>query len=481
LKQQERFSTRTRLNAIYSLAALPLTRSMPEIAAQESARTQPNIVVILTDDMRDSEFSALERTSELIAGNGTAFPNFFVTTPQCSPSRTSILTGLYAHNHGVRQNGLPLGGWDVFHENGLEERTIARALHDAGYHTVFAGKYVNGFPVDGDVPTGWDEFFATGEIAFTDFVLNENGVPTTYSAESGAYSTDVLLDKLLQAIEITPDDTPLFLLYAPMAPHAPARPAARHEKAFRGAELETTPAFNEEDITDKPEYVRKWPAIDEEAQSSLTRLQRKRLASLLAVDDAVGSIWDALAAHQRLANSYIFFVSDNGFLLGEHRAVAKQVPYDAAVRIQMLAYGPEFEAGMVDTRLTANIDIAPTLAAIADIQAFAADGTSLLDGTERDALLIENHASPYDMEEISSDSTKRWPPTYQAVRTDRYLYVAYETGERELYDYQVDPFELDNLLADWEGHVPSQEAEAVAERLAARLGEFSDCSLETCR
>jgi arylsulfatase A-like enzyme len=108
LKQQRRFSTRTRLNAIYSLAALSLTRSMPDIATQEPARTQPNIVVILTDDMRDSEFSALERTSELIGANGTTFPNFFVTTPQCSPSRTSILTGLYAHDRGVRQNGLPL-------------------------------------------------------------------------------------------------------------------------------------------------------------------------------------------------------------------------------------------------------------------------------------------------------------------------------------------------------------------------------------
>jgi N-acetylglucosamine-6-sulfatase len=226
LKQQERFSTRARLNAISSLAALSLTRSMPDIAAQEPARTQPNIVVILTDDMRDAEFNALERTAELIGANGTTFPNFFVTTPQCSPSRTSILTGLYAHNHGVRQNGLPLGGWDVFHENDLEERTIAKALDDVGYHTVFAGKYVNGFPVDGDVPAGWDEFYATGEIAFTDFVLNENGVPATYTGESGAYSTDILLDKLLHAIDTTPNDTPLFLLFAPMAPHAPARPAA---------------------------------------------------------------------------------------------------------------------------------------------------------------------------------------------------------------------------------------------------------------
>jgi N-acetylglucosamine-6-sulfatase len=454
---------------------------MPDLAAQQPANPRPNIVVILTDDMRDSEFSELERTAELFGTNGTTFPNFFVTTPQCSPSRASILTGLYAHNHGVRQNGLPLGGWDVFHENGLEERTIAKALDDAGYHTVFAGKYINGFPVDGDVPAGWDEFYATGEIAFTDFTLNENGVPATYSAESGAYSTDVLLGKLLHAIESTPNHAPLFLLYAPMAPHAPARPAARHEKAFRRAELESTPAHNEEDITDKPEYVRKGPAIDDEARSSLTRLQRKRLASLLAVDDAVGSMWDALAAHDRLANGYIFFLSDNGYLLGEHRAVAKQVPYDAAVRIRMLAYGPGFEAGTVDTRLTANIDIAPTLAAIAGIQAFAADGISLLDTTERDALLIENHASPYDMEDISSDSTKRWPPTYQAVRTDRYLHVVYETGERELYDYHVDPFELDNLLADWEGHAPSDEAVAIARRLQARLSEFSTCSLETCR
>jgi arylsulfatase A-like enzyme len=245
--------------------------------------------------------------------------------------------------------------------------------------------------------------------------------------------------------------------------------------------LETTPAYDEEDITDKPEYVRKWPAIDDEARNSLTRLQRKRLASLLAVDEALGSLWDALATHERLANSYIFFLSDNGYLLGEHRAVAKQVPYDAAVRIPMLVYGPGFEAGTVDNRLIANIDIAPTLASIAGIQAFPADGISLLDEAERDALLIENHASPYDMEEFTSDSTKRWPPSYQAVRTDRYLYVEYETGERELYDYEVDPFELENLIANWEGHAPSVDAEAVADRLRARLNELRDCSSETCR
>src|SRR5215204_563554 len=400
---------------------------MPKIAAQQPAGNRPNIVIILTDDMRTSEYSALERTAELIGTYGTTFPNFFVTTPQCSPSRTSILTGLYAHNHGVRQNGLPLGGWDVFHENHLEERTIAEALNDVGYHTIFAGKYVNGFPVDGDVPVGWDEFYATGEIAYTNFTLNENGVPATYAAASGAYSTDVLLDKLLHAIESTPNDTPLFLLYAPAAPHSPARPAARHDKAFRGAVLETTPADNEDDITDKPEYVRKWPAIDDEARNSLIRLQQKRLASLLAVD------------------------------------------------------GAGFEAGAVDNRLIANIDIAPTLASIAGISAFPADGISLVDEAGRDALLIENHASPYDMEEITADSTKRWPPTYQAVRTDRYLYVEYETGERELYGYEVDPFELDNLIADWEGHAPSEDAEAVADRLRARLNELRDCSSETCR
>jgi len=195
----------------------------------------------------------------------------------------------------------------------------------------------------------------------------------------------------------------------------------------------------------------------------------------------VGSIWDALVVHERLANSYIFFLSDNGYLLGEHRAVAKQVPYDAAVRIQMLAYGPGFRAGAVDNRLTANIDIAPTLASIAGIQAFTADGISLVDGTERDALLIENHASPYEMEEITSDDTKRWPPTYQALRTDRYLYAEYETGERELYDYQADPFELDNLVADWEEHVPSTEAEELADLLHVRLSDFKTCSRETCR
>jgi hypothetical protein len=146
LMQESRLSTRTRLKMIGSLASLCLTSSHRKTASAEPVDTPPNIVVIVTDDMRDSDLGVLERTSELVAASGTTFPNFFLTTPQCSPSRASILTGLYAHNHGVRQNGFPLGGWDVFNENGLEDRTIAVALSDAGYHTVFAGKYLNGFP-----------------------------------------------------------------------------------------------------------------------------------------------------------------------------------------------------------------------------------------------------------------------------------------------------------------------------------------------
>jgi arylsulfatase A-like enzyme len=430
--------------------------------------------------MRDSDLGVLERTSELVAASGTTFPNFFLTTPQCSPSRASILTGLYAHNHGVRQNGFPLGGWDVFNENGLEDRTIAVALSDAGYHTVFAGKYLNGFPRRWERSAGWDEFYATGEVVYTDFTLNENGVPFNYSASSGVYSTDILLDKLLQPIDRTPVDTPVFLVFAPSAPHAPARPAARHEKAFRDAVVDMPPAFNEEDITDKPDYIRESPPVDDEMVNSLNRLQRKRLASLLAVDEAVSSIWDALAKQDRLANSYIFVLSDNGYLMGEHRAMAKQMPYDAAVRVQMWAYGPWLWHGQVDDRLVANIDIAPTLAAIAGIESFPADGISLLGESSRDGILIECQASPFDMEEISANESKGWPPTYQAIRTDRYLYVEYETGERELYDYEDDPYELDNLLADWEGHAPTTDPEGMANQLRARLDELRDCAFETC-
>jgi arylsulfatase A-like enzyme len=186
--------------------------------------------VIVTDDMRESDFAALEQTRELLAGNGTTFPNFIVTTPMCGPSRASILTGRYAHNHGVFENGPPPGGWPGFHERGLEEETIATELSDAGYHTVLAGKYVNLFPDEGNVPPGWDEFYGVGQIAYTDFVLNENGETVAYPAEIGAYSTDVLVNKLLDTIERAPAETPLFLYFVPMAPHTPrARGAqARH-------------------------------------------------------------------------------------------------------------------------------------------------------------------------------------------------------------------------------------------------------------
>ncbi|MBA3416041.1 MAG: sulfatase [Chloroflexia bacterium] len=430
---------------------------------QAVAARPPNIVVVVTDDMRASDWQALPETQQLLA-RGTTFPNFFLTTPTCCPSRTSILTGQYVHNHGVLTNedkGAPTGGISAFRRLGLADDTIAHALGRAGYRTAIVGKFLNGYKPD-DPPVGeWDRWVVPSNKGYTDFALNVDGKPE----KSKGYLTDVLRDEAVRFIAETADQDPLFLYFAPRAPHGPATPAARHRDAFRNATVARTTAFNAEDLSDKPAYVQRKDRIGSQGVRRLDELERQRLASLLAVDEAVAAIWAALDAAGRLDNTYVFILSDNGYLMGGHRLEGKGAPYDGSVRVPMLAWGPRFERG-TDERLVANIDIAPTIAQVAGVALRAADGQSVLDLAARDAILLERF----------KDGAK---PTYTALRTDHQLYVEYTTGERELYDHRRDPLETNNLLADANEDEGARSAEV--DELSRRLAELAKCKGAGCR
>lgn len=432
-------------------------------AGQALAAPAPNVVVVVTDDMRASDWQALPRTRELLAG-GTTFPNFFLTTPTCCPSRTSILTGQYVHNHGVLTNedhGAPTGGITAFRRLGLADATVAHALGQAGYRTAIVGKFLNGYRTN-DPPVGdWDRWVVPADKGYTDFVLNIDGET---HREQG-YSTDVLRDEAVRFIAETPARQPLFLYFTPKAPHGPSTPAARHRDAFKGAKVGRDAAFNEQDVDDKPGYVQRKDRIGPQGERRLDQRERDRLASLLAVDEAVAAIWGALEAAGRLDDTYVFVLSDNGFLLGAHRLEGKGSPYDGSVRVSMLAWGPRFDRG-TDERLVANIDIAPTIAQVAGVTLPAADGQSLLDRASREGILLERFKAGAK-------------PTYEAVRTDHLLYVDYATGERELYDYRTDPHETDNLLAEENEDEGGRSAE-VGE-LSRLLGKLAECKREGCR
>src|SRR5918993_449876 len=188
-------------------SAAALAGAKPAIVRGE---TQPSIVMIVTDDMRADEWEALPRTRALLADAGTTFPNFFLTTPLCSPSRATILSGRYAHSTGVYGNE---GAYSIFRDSGLEADSVAVWLQTAGYRTAFVGKYLNGYEEEGPgvVPPGWTDWHgvASGGIAYDGFMLSDNGTLTKFGPKDKVYSTDVYTERALSIIAGTGQDAPL--------------------------------------------------------------------------------------------------------------------------------------------------------------------------------------------------------------------------------------------------------------------------------
>jgi len=432
--------------------------SLAQLGSATPTRAQagpPTVVLIVLDDMRAADWQALSRTQELVGGNGTTFPNFFDTTSQCCPSRASILTGLYAHNHGVLHNGGPEGGESRYRQQGRPEDSLPTWLDEAGYHTGLFGKYLNNYK--SGIPPGWDTWSAATSQKYTDFKIQTNDGPQSYSGQS-SYATDIEANQAAGLIDQADPNDPLFVYFAPVAPHAPWTPARRHRNAFQAEQVERDPSYAERDTSDKPRYVRGQGRLTSTEQQTLDQRHRQRLRTLLAVDQAVERIWTSLERTGRLGNAYVFVVSDNGYLLGQHNLERKNSPYDGSVWIPMLAFGPGFAAGATDDRIVANIDLAPTIAQAAGATpGHPVDGMSFLDGAERDAILLEFFGG-------GEDSTESLVPPYRALRTLDQLYVEYDGGECELYDYATDPYELQNRLA---GGVEEPA------KLATRLSELS--------
>jgi N-acetylglucosamine-6-sulfatase len=368
-----------------------------------------------------------------------------------------LLTGRYAHNHGVLGNDKADGGFPAFTASGLADRTIAAALQGAGYRTAMIGKIMNGYEAE-RAPAGWNRWVATDERAYYAPTLVEDGKVRRYG--KNAYVTDLLRDHALRFVADTAADRPLFLYLSMRAPHGPAQPAKRDKGMYAGATVARDAAFNEADIGDKPAEVRARPLLRE---GPLDELEGLRLATLESVDRAYADLLDALAEAGRLDGAYVFALSDNGYMMGHHRLPKKGDPYDASVRVPMIAAGPGFAAGEASDRLATIVDLAPTIAEAAGVELPKTDGRSLLGRWKRGAVLLEGYQKG----------------GFQGLRGEDYLYVEYPSGEREYYDYRTDPLELDNKLADWDGRTPTLDPEE-AQRLRGLLDLYRDCAGERC-
>lgn len=440
------------------------------VAACDSGTTEPippepNFIVILTDDLDWKSMSYLPRLQRL-ADEGVTFQNFFVTTPVCAPSRATMLRGQYAHNHGVLVNSGAMGGYDRFLGLGRESSTVATWLHSAGYRTAFLGKYMNGYPdFETHVPEGWSEWFAVLD-KYYNFRVNDNGHIVEYH-DTDNYETDVIASRAAELIRNwAADEMPFFIYISTHAPHAPANPAPRHAGEFVGIAAPRSPSFNEEDVSDKPSWIASKPLLTQAEIDAIDEVFRERLRSMLAVDEMIDTLVSTLEATGQAEQTYIFFTSDNGYHLGEHRfQKGKTNPYDEDARVPLLVYGPGIDAGRQVSEIGLNIDIAPTLAALADVPAPGfVDGRSLepllfgAGGAWRTGLLIEW---------LKPDKE------YHAVRDGAYLYADhFGRGELELYDRTLDPYELDNFYSAADPGLLAN-LEAWLDRLAVCAG--ADC------
>jgi N-acetylglucosamine-6-sulfatase len=458
---------------------------------------RPNVVLILTDDL---DAGLLQRYGERypnigkLAAEGTTFENAFVTDPLCCPSRATTLRGQYAHNHRIAGNWPPLGGAGMFRDLGREDSTVATWLRDGGYRTTLVGKYMNDYHGD-RVPAGWDDWYGIAG-GHQDHDLNENGWIRRYDP-ARYHLDDVLAGKAAGSVRRSPEyEAPFFMWVGTQAPHAPANPAPRHEGAFSHARLPRPPSFNEGDVSDKPDWVRDNPRLERGEIPPMQDLYRDRLRSMLAVDEMVGRLMDALEESGELDDTYVFFTSDNGWHAGQHRlTTGKWTAYEEDVRVPLIVRGPGVPAGRTLPHLVLNNDLAPTFAGLAGV-----DPPGFVDGrslepllkddpppTEgwRTAFLVEaaTELGPTAVPPLSGDPLpENWRglpreswgrPGLEAVRTGDMLYVEYGDGGRELYDLRQDPHQLTNR---YETADPE-----LLRRLQERLESLRDCSGSGCR
>lgn len=429
----------------------------------------PNVVVIQTDDQDLGTMKAMPATKLLIGDEGATFKNHFATHPVCCPSRATLLTGQYSHNHGVLSNNAANhGGYASLDHS----ETLPVWLDRAGYATAHVGKYLNGTPIDA-IPPGWDEWYSSFRNEterFYSYRLNENGTLVEYGNDPEDYSTDVYAGLAEDFIERRIDDVdPFYLQVDTFAPHREKsreplprnpRPAPRHELAFLDEPFPKPPSFDEADVSDKPEFLRRG-SLSQVAKSKIRNRYRDRLASLLAVDELVARLVDALEQGGELENTIIVFTSDNGFLQGEHRFQrGKRELWEESVGVPLLIRGPGFAPGSRVRQLTGNIDLAPTiLRATGAVHAgHKLDGRALQPlvadpGRARDrVMLLENgvHGS-------------------RAIRTRRWVFIKHLSG-KELYDLKRDPYQMESLHDSERASV-----KRVKRSLASQLRELEDC------
>ena len=542
-----------RARLLVCAAALALLTSLAAAGhrgAEAASPPQPSFVVIQTDDetldqlydtfRQEPTLQVMPNTLNLIAKRGMTFNRYYVSYPLCCPSRVSLLTGRYAHSHGVKGNVQPNGGYFGFSFRAADTHNLAVWLQNAGYRTIHVGKFLNGYgdePFDNGtaVPPGWSAWHsvlkADTNHYYYGYTLNNNGQLEGPYGDSGSwesreysvrddigcplaplnglpcfYETDTLTRVANEELLGTSPEQPFYLQLDYTAPHGDFRkpagpePAPRHYNWFLGAPYphDRSQGFAEGNVSDKPSFIRDAPYLSLNDIHTYRVYYQKSLDSLRAVDDGVKQVIDTLGYLHRLRNTYVIFTSDNGFFFGEHRLTGgKFLAYEPSTHLPFLIRGPGIRPGTETNELTGNIDIAPTVLELAGVEADkSVDGRSIapfLHDPELHTtrpLLFESFVETSDVEAngtLSRAGARRArggdgatasilapPKDYEGIVLGAYKYIAWPDGEKELYDLEKDPYELNNVV-----RIPNYYP--VRNFLHRRLRELEDCVGRTCR
>ncbi|XP_078680909.1 N-acetylglucosamine-6-sulfatase-like [Branchiostoma floridae x Branchiostoma belcheri] len=496
---------------------LPVFLCCCVLVVQGTTTPRPNIVFILTDDQDVvlEGMRVMNKTKSLIGDVGATFPNMFVSSPLCCPSRSSILTGKYVHNHGAVNNSVDGDCASKAWQDGPEKSTFATQVKTAGYRTFFAGKYLNqyGFPSTGGpghIPPGWDWWIGLiGNSRYYDYSLSVNGTKQKHGTQySRDYLTDVIKNQSLHFLDtVGATADPFFMMLSTPAAHSPFDSAPQYEQDFVDWKAPRGGSYNVHG-KDKHWLLRFAPSpMKETSVQWADNIFRKRMRTLLSVEDLVQAVMSKLEDKGLLSNTYVIFSSDNGYHYGQFSLPEdKRQLYEFDIRVPLMIRGPGIKSGQTITAPVMNIDLMPTIIEMAGGKTpLDVDGRSLMPlllSTQvetgapawRSDLLVEHqgewalHAWPkYNCPHwwtlvtgcvpdcVCEDSYNN---TYSCVRTlssrADLMYCEFQDDEnfKEFYNLEKDPHQLNNAINTTDPNV--------LKFMSERLKELVTCYGKTC-